>query len=239
MISFIIPTKNEISVIEKTLRAVRQYSGEKEIIVSDGNSTDGTVEIIKQLSDHVVTHDSPHRQTISAGRNAGALLAQGEFLIFIDADVIVPNIDSFISNAMVYFKNDPDLIAITVEYKVFPEYETTMDKIMFKCASFSHRVLNNILHIGSAGGEFQMMRAESFRSIGGFNESIALSEDADLFQRLAKIGKTAYIGKLYIYHTGRRAHKIGWPKLIYQWIAGWISLTFFKKSFVDEWEEIR
>lgn len=239
MISFIIPTLNEEKVIADTLKNISGYSGSKEIIVSDGNSSDATIAISKQYADRVIIHDGIQRQTIGGGRNAGAAVAQGDFLVFIDADVTIPNIDTFLNKAEHYFKQNPSLIGITVQYKVLPELATVMDRIMFKIVGLSFFIVNNITHIGGAGGEFQMIRPESFRTIGGFNESLALSEDADLFQRLAKIGRTKYYGNLFIYHTGRRAHKIGWAPLLYQWIFGWISLVFFKKSFVDEWKQIR
>ena len=71
MISFVIPTLNEMKTIEKTLRSVWGYSGEHEIIISDGNSRDGTVEMARRYTDKVIVHDKPGRQTIAMARNIG------------------------------------------------------------------------------------------------------------------------------------------------------------------------
>jgi hypothetical protein len=60
----------------------------------------------------------------------------------------------------------------------------------------------------------------------------------DLFWRLAKIGKTKLHLGFNVYHTGRRAHKIGWPRLLWQWISNTITVFFFKRSD-GEWKEIR
>ena len=90
LISFVIPAWNEESVLGPTLEAVRvaarQLAEPSEVIVADDSSTDRTAEIARQHGARVVTVQ--HRQ-ISATRNAGARAAQGDLLIFIDADTIV------------------------------------------------------------------------------------------------------------------------------------------------------
>jgi hypothetical protein len=40
-------------------------------------------------------------------------------------------------------------------------------------------------------------------------------EDADMFRRLSTIGKTMIDPELTVLHTGRRAHQLGWPRLIF------------------------
>jgi len=79
-------------------------------------------------------------------------------------------------------------------------------------------IQNNILGTGATCGEFQMVRRDVFKKMGGYREHLAVGEDMDLFYKLAKIGKTKTDPKLLVYHTGRRPHKIGWLKLIWQWI---------------------
>ena len=72
MISFIIPTLNEEKTIENTLRCLDAFSGEKEIIVSDGGSKDKTIEIASKYTNKIVIHKDSKRQNIAQGRNAGA-----------------------------------------------------------------------------------------------------------------------------------------------------------------------
>src|ERR1043166_9572080 len=90
LISIVIPAWNEESVLGPTLEAVsvatRHLIEPSEVIVADDSSTDRTREIARQHGARVVTVQ--HRQ-ISATRNAGARAAQGDLLIFIDADTIV------------------------------------------------------------------------------------------------------------------------------------------------------
>src|SRR5258706_15787558 len=89
-ISFIIPAWNEESVLGPTLEALgiarRHLAGPSEVIVVDDDSPDRTAEIARQHGARVL--GVQHRQ-ISATRNAGARAAEGDLLIFIDADTIV------------------------------------------------------------------------------------------------------------------------------------------------------
>jgi GT2 family glycosyltransferase len=100
-------------------------------------------------------------------------------------------------------------------------------------------LLNNIFGIGAAGGEFQMMSVEAFRKVGGFNEKLAAAEDMDLFRRLSKMGRTRFEKRLTVYHTGRRAHTVGWPRLVWEWFTNSVSVWVFKRSASKEWKEIR
>src|SRR5467141_1547762 len=90
LISFVIPAWNEESVLGATLEALsvatRHLTEPSEVVVSDDSSTDQTAEIARRHGARVVT---VQRRQISATRNAGAREAQGDLLIFIDADTLV------------------------------------------------------------------------------------------------------------------------------------------------------
>lgn len=237
MISFVIPTLNEEKTIEDTLKSLNAFSGDKEIIISDGKSRDNTIEIAKKYTDKILIHDGLSKQNIAQGRNAGAKEALGEYIIFMDADVVIPNIDGFIKRAEGYFDKDPKLVAVTAECVVLKDLANIFDKIIFKIVAYYFSFLN-VIRFGAAGGEFQMIKKEAFLQVKGFDPILSVSEDMDLFWRLAKIGRTKLPLELKVYHTGRRAHKIGWPRLLWQWVSNTISVFFFKKSD-DEWKEIR
>jgi glycosyltransferase involved in cell wall biosynthesis len=215
MISFVIPTLNEIKTIEQTLQCITAYSGTHEIIISDGNSKDGTIEICRKYT------------------------AKGEYLVFLDADVVIPDIDRFFEAAEERFRSDERLVALTGQYKVVAEQRTLADSIFFRMLGLQFLLSNNVLRIGAAGGEFQMIAGDAFRTVGGFNETLAAAEDMDLFQRLSNIGRTRFERALTVYHTGRRAHTVGWPKLAWEWFTNSMSVWMFKKSASKEWKEIR
>jgi glycosyltransferase involved in cell wall biosynthesis len=239
MISIIIPTLNEEKIIEKTLKSLREFKSDYEIIVSDGKSTDRTVEIAKKYADKVVIYEGVTRQTIAMGRNLGAQVAKGEYLVFIDADVFIPEINFFFEKMLDFFKSNSRLVGATVFLKVFPKMATTSDKFFSWLSNYSVYFYNNIVHFGASYGEFQMVKNDVFKKIGGYNEKLVVTEDNEFFRRLNKTGEIRVEKKLTIFHTGRRAHKIGWSKLLISW---WINLFYvmiFGRSYYSEWKEIR
>jgi hypothetical protein len=84
-----------------------------------------------------------------------------------------------------------------------------------------------------------MIKHGAYKTVKGYNDELVTYEDNDMFERLAKIGQTRFIKELTIYHSGRRAHKIGWPKLLTIWIYNAIHFYLFKKAAAKEWKVIR
>lgn len=240
MISIIIPTLNEEHHLTKTLEQLQTIKEtEYECIISDGGSTDRTVEIAASFTPHVVVYQDKKRQTIAHARNLGAKQAGGEYLVFIDADVTIPNPDTFFKTILHTFAQDPALLAITTSVHVDKPHRRFADTLLFGLVNGVYYIINNILGLGAATGEFQMIRRRAFERIGGFNEKLVAYEDNEIFIRLAKTGKTRLLSNLTIYHSGRRVHKVGHLKLLFTWIRNGVWVTLFKKAFNDEWEPIR
>ena len=240
MISIIIPTLNEASVIEKTLKDFSAYKSQGiEIIVSDGGSKDGTIEIAKKYADKVIVYGGTVRQTIAMGRNDGAKAASGEIFAFFDADDRLLDEDDFFNKCRRVFEGNPSIVAFTGQIRVLPDFETLADRIIFLIISCVLFIQNNFLHMGAATGEFQLIRRSAFEKVGGYREDLAVAEDKELFRRLGKIGRTYFDWGLIIYHSGRRAHKIGWLRLLAQWAWNDFHVKFFNRSASKVWKEIR
>jgi len=238
MISFIIPAFNEEKLIGKLLELLSNYHGDHEIIVSDDNSTDTTVDIARKYTDKVVLNQSGKRG-VAANRNRGAKIARGEYLVFIDADMFLNNPDAFFKKTTDVFLKNKDIVALTVFIRIFKDMETFADKIVMRVINYLNLIMNNFLGIGAASGEFQMMRADAFRKVDGFNENLVAGEDNDMFRRLTKVGRTYSEKSLAVFNDGRRPHKVGWPKLLCIWTGNTIWPWIFGKSKSKIWTEIR
>ncbi|GAB5534255.1 MAG: TIGR04283 family arsenosugar biosynthesis glycosyltransferase [Rubricoccaceae bacterium] len=88
-VSVVIPTLNEAGHIADTLRSIEDASGQLDVIVADGDSTDGTLDRVREIA--------PSGQIVYAPRgrarqmNAGAELATGSVLLFLHADTRLPH----------------------------------------------------------------------------------------------------------------------------------------------------
>jgi len=90
LISIIIPTLNEADSLPGLLSQLIKSSDQdfiKEIIVSDGNSTDGTIQIAEHFGVRLIINAFPCR---ARQLNAGAAMATGEILYFLHADSVPP-----------------------------------------------------------------------------------------------------------------------------------------------------
>jgi glycosyltransferase involved in cell wall biosynthesis len=240
MISIIIPTFNEAKIIESTLRTLAAtLTLAHEVIVSDGGSSDATAELAARHSSTVVVYSGAGRQTIGQGRNDGAKVAAGDFLVFLDADCVIPDPDRFFAQALAYFERDPGLVGLTGYLRVFPADETLGDRLVSGIANLGLRVANNIFKRGASFGEFQMIRREAFARLGGFRSDLIAFEDADMFRRLSRIGRTMIASKLRVLHSGRRGHQVGHPQLIAMWLVNLAFFTFRDRTFSKEWKPIR
>ena len=241
MISIIIPTLNEESVLESTLAHL--CSGLKntryEIIISDGGSGDRTKEIAQRYTDKIVVYQEKKRQTIAQARNMGADIASGDLLVFMDADVTIPDPDNFFKKTAKLFETRKNLLGLAVSLAVEKDKARLPDRVMFAIINANYALFNNVLHIGAAAGEFQMVRADAFKKLHGYREDLAAAEDNEFFYRLAKMGRTYVELKLIAYHSGRRIRKVGWPKLLCVWLINWFSMMLFKRSVSKEWKAIR
>ncbi len=239
MISIIVPTLNEEKYIAATLESLKSLSLPHEIIVSDGGSTDKTLEIARKYTDKIVPAEGEGYRTISKNRNAGARKSQGEFLVFVDSAVTIPNVNAFFARALADFEKMPELLGLSGFIKVEPSVATFMDKIVHQIMTMNFIILNNALHRGAAAGKFQMIRREAFFRLGGFREDLPTAEDLDMFARLSKIGRTYIDRQLVVYHPGRRAHAIGWPRLLWRWTLDATSFIFTSKSYSKDWKQIK
>ena len=204
-ISVIIPTLNEEKYIEKTLLALKAQTIKLpyEIIVSDGKSKDRTIEIAKKYANKIVICN---KKGISVGRNLGAKYAEGEILIFIDADTIVlPN-----TLEEVYKEVRKKNVAL-VSCPIAPSsYSPSFYFIYWFYNQFS----KNSIKVGKPqiAGIFMATRKEVFSLVGGFDENLKILEDYDFSERVSKFGEVKIVESTFVLTSPRRIERWGKAK---------------------------
>ena len=125
LLSVVIPTWNRAHIVcEAVQSALAQRAGAVEVIVVDDASDDGTAEVLQEtFGVQVRVLQLESRGGPGAARNAGALLASGEFVAFLDSDDVwlpgklnaelrvfeeFPEANAVVSDSRSFFEGEPD-----------------------------------------------------------------------------------------------------------------------------------
>ncbi|NEQ72848.1 MAG: glycosyltransferase family 2 protein [Okeania sp. SIO2C9] len=193
-ISIIIPVLNEVSTITQTISTAQTAKDKDiEIIVVDGGSNDGTIELIKCLNIQVIS-SVPGRAT---QMNCGAKIARGKILLFLHGDTLLPsNFDRMLEEILV----KPKIIAGAFELSIRGTKKSL--RIVERMVNWRSRYLQ--MPYGDQG---IFLPAKIFQEIGGFPE-IPIMEDFELIRQLKKRGKIAIV-PTPVFTSGRRWQKLG------------------------------
>lgn len=178
MISVIIPTKDEEAFLPRLLKSLRdQTRVPDEVIIADAGSTDDTCEIARSFGARVVEGGLP-----GVGRNKGAEAANGDTLLFFDADVRLVEPD-FIERSLEQMDDrEWDIATCDVE----PLSDNHLDKVLHKAYNKYVRVCGS--RLPHAAGFCIFVKSDLHERIGGFDERIKFCEDHDYARRAAKEG---------------------------------------------------
>lgn len=195
MVSIVIVTFNSADFIEETLDScLMQSYPDIEIIVSDDNSTDDTVQRCIRWSEKnsskiklkIVT--SELRAGIPANCNRGALASSGRWIKFLGADDLLET--TAIENLMASRKCDEGIVfsrfetfGIDIQSEVFP-YSFTWDLIKNKSdhkSKYSDWLF--LLGFSNVAPGVLISRA-TFDKYNGYDESYYLLEDLPLWYKL-------------------------------------------------------
>lgn len=181
-------TQKEISVIIPTLNEEKNISGclegiigarNSEIIISDGGSTDRTVEIAERYTGVRII---PSPRGRGAQMNAGALRARGEILLFLHADCILST-EALVNIRDVFEKNR--IVGGAFQIKLLS------DKRSYRFIERGINLRSRVFKI-PYGDQGLFVKRSVFRAMGGF-QHMSACEDLDFICRLKKQGKIAIL----------------------------------------------
>jgi glycosyltransferase involved in cell wall biosynthesis len=182
VISIIVPAFNEAAILGSTLATIRaaaaafeQAGFSWELIVCDNNSTDTTPAIAQAHGARVVFE--PVNQ-IGRARNAGAAVAAGEWLVFVDADS-QPSRGLFVDVAREIAARRCLAGGSTVT--------VDLDHLGARLVIGSWNLTSRLTRW--AAGSFIFCEASAFHAAGGFSLRFYAGEEIDLFRRLKRLAR--------------------------------------------------
>ncbi|MCU0497004.1 MAG: glycosyltransferase family 2 protein [Anaerolineae bacterium] len=208
LVSVIIPVYNAAAYIKRAIdSALGQTYPNLEIILIDDGSTDQSAALIQQHygQDRRVRYGYQVNQGVSAARNRGVQSAQGEFVHFLDSDdwldptKIEKSYRLFESNpaiAVVYghgIAMHPDgMTPIPLDQPPLPSGDVFCEWLTGTMAGGKHGVTPSF-----------MVKRAAILEVGGFDPTITLAEDWDLWLRLAERYPFAALSEKLVYYTTR------------------------------------
>ena len=236
-ISIVIPALNEERYIADTVGQFTLLNGvvKYEVIVADGGSSDRTVAIAQQHG-AITCLNTADRRTTAGGRNLGARIAQGELLIFCDADTRLHDLRHFIDRVRSVFQ-DERLVGAVPRVAVFPEEQVWSDVLYSALISALIRIFM-VLRWPFAGGQCQIVRRTSFESVQGYNEEQVHAEDSALFKKLARVGHVRFLSDLTVFESPRRYRKLGYCRLILTGLYSIIGQMLLRRNVLTAWERV-
>ncbi|WP_455108193.1 glycosyltransferase [Porphyromonas sp.] len=207
--SFVIPVYNRPEEVRELLESLtrQDFFDFEVVIIEDGSSVSsqavvdsyqGSLPMIRYIA---VSNGGPSR-----ARNIGAREAQGEYLIILDSDVVLPA--GYLSAVDDYLQKDP-VDAFGGPDAASEDFTPIQKAINYAMTS---PLTTGGIRGGSANGmekfkprSFNLgCRSSVYRLLGGFNETLRFGEDIDFSLRLIEGGyRTALIPKAFVYHKRR------------------------------------
>lgn len=207
ILSLIIPTYNEEEYLPVLLESIKQQDfSDYEIIVADADSKDNTVKIAEEYGCIVVEGGMP-----AVGRNNGAKVAKGDYLLFLDSDLKLT--EDYLAKVIYEFKMEQLGIAIT---QMKPLSKKTEDKLLHDLANLFMISVEKIKPHG-AGCYGIIAKRELHERCGGFNEELTFGEDTEYIERLAKKERFKVLRNAKIGVSTRRLEEEGLATLAKQY----------------------
>ncbi len=169
LVSIIITSRNEEKNIENCLESIQKQSYKNtEIIVVDNNSTDRTKEISKKYT-KLIFNKGPER---SAQRNYGARKSNGDYFIFLDADMILtPRV---IESCVEKILSKKNIVGVIIPEESFGE------GFWAQCKRLERSFYVGVEWMEAA----RFFPKEVFIKMDGYDEKNTGTEDYDLPQRI-------------------------------------------------------
>jgi glycosyltransferase involved in cell wall biosynthesis len=240
-ISFIIPAFNEERLIGRCLESTMAQDElhDFEVIVVDNGSTDATRSVVEAYPSARAIYYADKRGP-AAARNEGARHANGELLVFFDADVVVP--PDWTRKALRLFE-DERLMGVSGPYMYmeFNKLQRMSETVFYWLLMFPLSKMLAGLKVGNValGGNLAV-RKQAFDAIGGFDATLEFyGDEANLVRRLIRIGRVDFSRRLWVKSSARRFLKEGLLRTEWLYVKNFFSQLLFHRVATKNHTNVR
>ena len=204
LVSVVIPTYDRWPVVGEAVESVLAQSfDDYELIVVDDGSTEETGDRLRQYGERL-TVLTQRRGGVSAARNLGACRALGKYLAFLDSDDLWH--PRKLQRQLDFMERNPEVeICQTDEIWIRNGARVNPRNRHRKP---SGDVFRASLELCLVSPSAVMMRRELFERVGGFDESLPVCEDYDLWLRIARDTEIPLIPEALVTKRGGHADQL-------------------------------
>ena len=204
-VSVIIPTYNAHKYLGKLLEKLKVQTIDFELLIIDSSSTDDTVEIAREYTDHIII--IPQSEFDHGGtRTKAAKIASGEIIVFLTQDALPVTSDTIEKIVSVF--TDPDIAAAYGRQIPYPDSSIFGKHIRsFNYPEFSHKrnlEERKIYGIKTVflSDSFAAYRREALKKIDWIKDGLISSEDSYAGAKMLLVGYTlAYVAEAEVFHS--------------------------------------
>lgn len=200
LVSVIIPTHNRAHLVVDAVESVLQQEGVAfELIVVDDGSSDDTAARLRAYGERL-RYVRQRQRGVSSARNHGVRIARGDWLAFLDSD------DQWLRGKLATqraFHRAAQGIPISQTEEIW-----VRDGQRINQRAHHHRPVGEFflasLRRCLVSASAVMISRELFEAVGGFDESLDVCEDYDLWLRIAQHARIGLIRQPFV--TKRAGH---------------------------------
>ncbi len=182
-VSIVTPSYNQGEFIERTIQSVLdQKYPHLEYIVQDGNSNDGTLDVLKSFQQKLTYVDSRQDNGFAQAINLGLQRTSGEIMAYLNSDdILLPGTLRYVAD---YFTRHPEVDVIYSHRVIVNEQDQEIGRWVLP--PHDHHIL---LWADYVPQETLFWRRSIWERIGGYvNESFHFAVDWDLLIRFQVVG---------------------------------------------------
>jgi glycosyltransferase involved in cell wall biosynthesis len=207
-VSVVVAVYNQAAYVKESLDSVVQtrYPDLEIIVINDASTDHSAVVVAEWIKSNpgveVQFLDHPCNFGVTKTLNDGIRVARGEYVcVLAGDDLLLPN---GITDRVSYLLDHPEKLAVFADCHVIahdgtPLYESGIEGLYAKAGmrkaalAKDELIAVNVVCHWAVPGPVLLCRAEAFRVVGLYDESLKLCEDWDMYLRLSAAGKLGFL----------------------------------------------